>query len=276
MQAVLIICLKTKKLSIINSNNFSNTKTLVIEINIYFQLVENSKYYCPVIKTLIPIEQMLKKIDILAFNYKKIKLSQMIKKISLIAFMSLFMGLGAQAQSLVNTAWTINMQGSAVNIRFSATGIEINGSPIATFTETAGSLTVTDLNPANCGRDVGVYSTTYSGNTVVFGITTEPCTGRGDFFTTGPFTQTNISVFEAAKFAMTTVFPNPANDVINLDINEGFDGENYVIYTIQGQLVSEGTLFSGTNTISISGLKAGLYQVKLKDNALAVIKFVKL
>jgi hypothetical protein len=205
----------------------------------------------------------------------------MIKKNILITFLSLFMGLSSQAQSLVNTAWTINLQGTILNLRFGATDVDIATSgqpynPVATFTETATSMSVTDLNQVKCGTDVGVYSLNYAANTIVFGITNEPCTARSDFFAAGPFTQTNISVFEAAKFATTKIFPNPANDVINLDINKGFDGENYVIYNIQGQLISGGTLNSGENTISIAGLKSGLYQIKLKDNPTATLKFIKL
>lgn len=96
------------------------------------------------------------------------------------------------------------------------------------------------------------------------------------FFANGPFTQTNISVFEAAKFATTKLYPNPANNVINLDINEGFDGEDYLIYSIQGQIISAGTLQSGENSISIADLNSGLYQIKLKDNASATLKFIKL
>jgi hypothetical protein len=205
----------------------------------------------------------------------------MIKKITLTAFLSLFIGISLQAQSLVNTAWTTNLQGTSINVRFTATTVDIaqTGSPydsVATYTESGSTFSVTDIDPVSCGTDVGVYAISYTGNTMSLAITTEPCTARGDFFANGPFTQTNISVFEAAKFATTKLYPNPANNVINLDINEGFDEEVYLIYSIQGQIVSAGTLHSGENSISIAGLKSGLYQIKLKDNATATLKFVKL
>lgn len=181
----------------------------------------------------------------------------------------------------MNTAWTTNLQGTSVNVRFTATNVDIaqTGSPyasIATYTESGSTFSVTDIDPATCGTDVGVYTISYTGNTMSLAITTEPCTVRGDFFANGPFTQTNISVFEAAKFATTKLYPNPANNVINLDINEGFDGEDYLIYSIQGQIISAGTLHSGENSISIADLNSGLYQIKLKDNASATLKFIKL
>jgi hypothetical protein len=205
----------------------------------------------------------------------------MIKKTTLLVLTCLLVGLGSQAQSLVNTAWAGNFQGTPINVRFTATDIEIAGggnpfTAVATFTETPSTMSLVDIDPASCGTDTGVYSLTFSTDTLIFGVVSETCTPRSDFFTSGPFTQTNISVFEAAKFNMTKLFPNPAKDVINLDVNGEFAGNTYVIYNIQGQTVSSGQLISGENRITISGLKSGLYQIHLKDNVLATLKFVKL
>jgi hypothetical protein len=118
------------------------------------------------------------------------------------------------------------------------------------YKETPTTIAVTDLNGLPCSTDTGDYSVAYAGNTVTFTITNETCISRGYFFfASGPFTQTNVSVFEAAKLEMRKLYPNPANDVINLYINQDFDGENYVIFNIQGQAVLEGTLSSGKNTV---------------------------
>ena len=207
----------------------------------------------------------------------------MIKKITLVAFLGLFTGLSSQAQSLANTYWTGLFGGTVpVYIHYTATGVEIAGPDItfgavATFTETSTTWSVTDITTADCGTDVGVYNKVFSsgGSTVTFTISNEPCTARGDFFTASPWTQTTISVFEAAKFENTKVFPNPTSNQVNLDLSDDFAGKDYILVNIQGQTVSEGTLVSGKNSISVSELNSGLYMIKLKDNARASIKFVK-
>ena len=137
----------------------------------------------------------------------------MIKKITLVAFLGLFMGLTTNAQSLANTYWTGIFGGTVpVYIHYTATGVDIAGpditfAAIATFTETSTDWSITDIDPAACGTDVGVYNKVFSGNgsMVTFTISSDPCTDRSDFFTASTWTQTTISVFEAAKFENTKV-----------------------------------------------------------------------
>jgi hypothetical protein len=208
----------------------------------------------------------------------------MIKKITLVAFLGLFTGLSTNAQSLANTYWTGVFGGTVpVYIHYTAAGVDIAGPDItfgavATFTETSTTWSITDVDPASCGTDVGVYNKVFSnnGNTVDFTISNEPCTVRSDFFVpSGPWTKTTISVFEAAKFENTKVFPNPTSNLLNLELSADFDGKDYLLVNTLGQIVSEGTLVSGKNSIAVSELNSGLYMIKLKDNMRASIKFVK-
>lgn len=76
------------------------------------------------------------------------------------------------------------------------------------------------------------------------------------------FNQNNLEV---------SLYPNPANDVLNIDmINEV---KSIEIYTIQGQKV----LSSNQKQISVSDLSSGIYVLKIQDseNAVATKKFVK-
>jgi hypothetical protein len=204
----------------------------------------------------------------------------MIKKITLIAVFGLFSGLSLQAQSLANTYWSGSLSGSPTYINFKATDVDIAFSDItfgnvATYTESGTTLSLTDVS-GTC-FDVGTYTIAYSGNAVTFTTINEPCTasGREAFFTSGPFTQTSISVYEAAKFEFAKLFPNPTSNLIYLELDETFSGQEFVIVNTQGQSVSEGTLTSGRNTIAVEELKSGLYMLQLKNNGRATIKFVK-
>ena len=205
----------------------------------------------------------------------------MTKKITLGTLLILFTAFGVKAQSVANTYWSGALQGAPAYIHFTGTDVEIAFSDItygqvATYTEAGSNITFTDIGNSTC-FDPGEYSKTYSGNTLTFAVVNEPCTstGRDAFFTSGPWTSTSISVYEAAKFEYSKLFPNPSSTLINLELSKDFDGKEFIIVDTQGQTVSEGTLISGMNSISVSELNSGLYMIKLKDNARASIKFVK-
>ena len=61
-----------------------------------------------------------------------------------------------------------------------------------------------------------------------------------------------------------TIYPNPANDFIIVDINETIN-TNYQIYDIAGKVVLSGVLNSGGNSINTSVLTNGIYFIQI-DN----------
>ena len=70
------------------------------------------------------------------------------------------------------------------------------------------------------------------------------------------------------------MFPNPAHDVLTLEVNESFIGKTYQIYSSLGEIVKKGTLDSTNNLISLSKLSPGIYSIKingLEEN----LRFVK-
>lgn len=58
------------------------------------------------------------------------------------------------------------------------------------------------------------------------------------------------------------VFPNPSNGMFNVTIDSD---AQYAVYGMLGQLVGEGNLLSGDNTINLSGKANGIYIVKITD-----------
>ena len=61
-----------------------------------------------------------------------------------------------------------------------------------------------------------------------------------------------------------TIYPNPAKDIINIDLPQSFTIESVSLYTIQGQKLKE-TGFQN-NTIDISNLSKGIYILTLKTS----------
>ena len=61
-----------------------------------------------------------------------------------------------------------------------------------------------------------------------------------------------------------SVYPNPAQDVLNISISE--NNTSISIFDIVGKNVSEMELINGNNTLNIESLKAGVYFYSIKRN----------
>lgn len=84
------------------------------------------------------------------------------------------------------------------------------------------------------------------------------------------FSQWASSIPETAREQALSIYPNPAKNVININIP---DNRNTLrIYTITGSLLITKELQSTVNTIDISGLTDGVYIMKCGNN---VLKFSK-
>jgi hypothetical protein len=105
------------------------------------------------------------------------------------------------------------------------------------------------------------------------------------------FTNQGISDFFIAKYYDNTVdikgnnisnyfsvYPNPANDRVSIELNGMQAPENIVIsiYGIDGQKIFEQTLQHKNTEIDVSGLAEGIYIIKLINNEITEVrKFVK-
>jgi hypothetical protein len=71
------------------------------------------------------------------------------------------------------------------------------------------------------------------------------------------------------------IYPNPANDLINISVPEGFDAEKAEVFDVLGKRVMR--LDQNFEEIDISQMEAGLYFIVVKDKEARVLsgKFVK-
>ena len=72
------------------------------------------------------------------------------------------------------------------------------------------------------------------------------------------------------------IYPNPANDIININFGEGFENTQTRVLNINGQ---ELMLFENpTSKLDVSSLLAGIYflEIKLENGQVATKKFLKL
>ncbi|HWY11678.1 MAG TPA: T9SS type A sorting domain-containing protein [Bacteroidia bacterium] len=72
------------------------------------------------------------------------------------------------------------------------------------------------------------------------------------------------------------LYPNPANNVIFVKMNNDSKKSSYTVYNNLGQIVLKGNLNNSTNAINISGLAEGIYVIEVIDEKMrSTAKFVK-
>jgi hypothetical protein len=70
------------------------------------------------------------------------------------------------------------------------------------------------------------------------------------------------------------IYPNPANDYINLKSESIIDG--YIIYDIKGSLISEKINNSNYLNISLKNIYSGIYFLEIKSGIhKKTVKFIK-
>jgi acetyl esterase/lipase len=75
----------------------------------------------------------------------------------------------------------------------------------------------------------------------------------------------NLPAESAGERKLVMVYPNPAEDILNVVIDAGVTGSDYSIVDQLGRVVRSGSLPSFRNRIDIGSLRAGLYYIKLKS-----------
>jgi choice-of-anchor B domain-containing protein len=99
----------------------------------------------------------------------------------------------------------------------------------------------------------GVYPLLPSGNILVSDMQT------GLYVIDIDYESASVETIESNKIS---VYPNPADDFISIDLNEDF---SYEIFDVQSKKVKEGT-FAQNNNINISSLSSGVYVLKINTN----------
>jgi len=99
--------------------------------------------------------------------------------------------------------------------------------------------------------------------------------GETEDYTVNIMTETKVE--ELNNKPQITLYPNPANDLLTVKyISAG--PLTYAVYSVTGSKISQGAVSNAKNTIDISGLKRGLYFIRVVENGQQVgyEKFTKL
>lgn len=88
----------------------------------------------------------------------------------------------------------------------------------------------------------------------------------------------NASIAGVGNIISMSVYPNPASNVLNIDISNGNSNNyQYAIYAISGAVTATGNMTNSINSIDISDLQSGIHFLKVTDGSQQkVIRFNKL
>ncbi len=88
---------------------------------------------------------------------------------------------------------------------------------------------------------------------------------------------TTLSVTDISLLEQTLLYPNPANNYINLKSEVLSGVNNFEIYDIQGRKIRSGTITDNQQQIKISDLQSGIYVMNIGNiNTINTLKFMKL
>ena len=85
-------------------------------------------------------------------------------------------------------------------------------------------------------------------------------------------TEDATSVQENNEQLTVNIFPNPANDIINVAFNNPISYSNIAIYNIYGQKVLVSQIFGNDLQVDVSHLSAGVYFIRIGSRTQAFIK----
>lgn len=86
----------------------------------------------------------------------------------------------------------------------------------------------------------------------------------------------NINIATSSPNLLVTMFPNPTNDIMNIQsIFNGKKNMDYIVYNVLGQLIFKASdlgVYSYTKQIDLSSLAAGVYLVQVSDGSQKTVR----
>jgi len=82
----------------------------------------------------------------------------------------------------------------------------------------------------------------------------------------------NLIDLEKAQF---DVFPNPASETIQLNVNRSLVGKEYLLSDLAGRLIQKNRVLSEQTTLSITALPSGMYLLSFPQTKAEVVKLIK-
>lgn len=119
--------------------------------------------------------------------------------------------------------------------------------------------------PLEIGRDVPQTTEYYNGLISEIRIYSRALTGEEVNLIMNAEGCNANSIDENPFYSHVDVFPNPANEVLNLDFNEFSGNKEVFIYNSLGQIILQHQINTSKNQLNIMKFESGIYHVLIKD-----------
>ena len=123
----------------------------------------------------------------------------------------------------------------------------------------------------SCGGSLGI-SQVFNGKIDDIGVWNRALTQEE---ITSIYYGSSIGVNEISQFNLFSVFPNPAQNEINVNLDPKLVGSLFAIYDNTGKAVKTGKINSENTTIEISDLSGGIYTFSVGENKKQTFKVIK-
>ena len=169
----------------------------------------------------------------------------------------------------------------SVNISNNAQFTTASSDPLATY-QWQTDLGVGYLNLNGVGQYSGTTNDTLTVSNVTMSNNNQPfrciissgfCTDTSDIAVLT--VNNNVGINETSQDKLFSVFPNPAQSVINVKADSKLIGEVYTIYDNTGRVVLSGKLNSQNTTIELGNLSGGIYMLSVGENLKQTFKVIK-
>jgi hypothetical protein len=144
---------------------------------------------------------------------------------------------------------------------------------VTTITATQAGATYAWLNCTTnqliAGATAQSYTPTLTGNYAVI-VTNGTC-----FDTSACVTISFVGVNELGKDSNFKIYPNPATDILTIQVADLSNGSSFTIVDQHGRKVKAGNLEGGETNVNIKDLKNGVYVLKIGDKETQTFKVIK-
>ncbi len=149
--------------------------------------------------------------------------------------------------------------------------LKMNNSGTVVWAESFGSTGADSGAGVTTGTEEEIYVAGIFQGTVAFGDTTLTAIGNQDVFLMKLSPEENLLV-EQNKHEQWKVYPNPVKDILSVEFPTAVQESTLEVLNLLGQKVMEFDLTSGTESLDVSGLRPGVYLLKINDNVIKIKK----
>jgi hypothetical protein len=89
------------------------------------------------------------------------------------------------------------------------------------------------------------------------------------------FNAVSVGITEIVGENLFTVYPNPAQSIVNLKADAKLIGSLYAIYDNTGKIVFSGTINSENISVDMGNLSTGIYLFSVGENVKQILKVIK-